>query len=456
MKILFLNIVLSLVCIAEVKAQQATNILTLADFIQQTKNNHPLAKIANIQVDKANANILMAKGAFDPTIQYEADRKTFNDKNYFYYNDASLKIPLPIGDIKTGIENNGGQFITTEVTKGQSSYAGIEIPLAKGLFIDSRRATLQQAKIALGYDNAQKQILINNLLLDAYEAYYQWAAAYELFTIFNNYAINSNNRLQLVKSQFINGDKPLMDTIEAYAQYQSFIIQKNDAFIKLKSAQYQINNFLWSPQQTPINLLENVVPDSLQLNLNINPNSTNNNPVIQQYFFKLDGLNVEKKLKFQSLLPTVNLKSNLLNNQYNVLKNVNNNFIQNNYKWAIDIKIPLRFREGRGAYKMAKLKITETQLALQQKQQEINNKIADYTNQIITYQTQWTATNSIINNYSQLLRNELLKFNNGESSLFLVNTRENKLLESIQKSIELKFKAQKANITLQWVAGTIN
>lgn len=456
MKILFLNIVLSLVCIAEVTAQQATKILTLADFIQQTKSNHPLAKIADIQVDKANANILMAKGAFDPTIQYAADRKTFNDKNYFYYNDASLKVPLPIGDIKTGIENNGGQFITTEVTKGQSSYAGIEIPLAKGLLIDNRRATLQQAKIALNFDNAQKQILINNLLLDAYEAYYQWAAAYELFTIFNNYAINSNDRLQLVKSQYINGDKPLMDTIEAYAQYQSFIIQKNDAFIKLKSAQYQINNFLWSPQQTPINLLNDVVPDSLQFNFNINPNSNNNNPIIQQYFFKLDGLNVEKRLKFQSLLPTVNLKSNLLNNQYNVLKNVNNNFIQNNYKWAIDVKIPLRFREGRGAYKLAKLKITETQLALQQKQQEINNKISDYTNQIITYQSQWTATNTIINNYSQLLRNELLKFNNGESSLFLVNSRENKLLESIQKSIELKFKAQKANITLQWVAGTIN
>ena len=51
------------------------------------------------------------------------------------------------------------------------------------------------------------------------------------------------------------------------------------------------------------------------------------------------------------------------------------------------------------------------------------------------------------------LKNETLRFNNGESSLFLVNTRENKVLEMQQKIIELQVKLLKAKYSLDWAAG---
>ena len=57
-------------------------IYPLDTFIAQIKKHHPIAKQADIQVDKASAELLSAKGSFDPTIALDASRKTFDGKNY--------------------------------------------------------------------------------------------------------------------------------------------------------------------------------------------------------------------------------------------------------------------------------------------------------------------------------------------------------------------------------------
>ena len=58
-------------------------------------------------------------------------------------------------------------------------------------------------------------------------------------------------------------------------------------------------------------------------------------------------------------------------------------------------------------------------------------------------------------NYAALQRGEETRFSAGESSLFLVNARENKTLEAFQKLQELKAKFFKAGIGIQWAAGTL-
>ena len=51
---------------------------------------------------------------------------------------------------------------------------------------------------------------------------------------------------------------------------------------------------------------------------------------------------------------------------------------------------------------------------------------------------------------------KVLRFNNGESSLFLINSRETNVLEIKQKIIELEMKLMKAFYTLNWAAGLLN
>jgi outer membrane protein TolC len=59
----------------------------------------------------------------------------------------------------------------------------------------------------------------------------------------------------------------------------------------------------------------------------------------------------------------------------------------------------------------------------------------------------------MVNNYEQLRNGEIQKFEAGESSIFLINSRESKLIEAQAKLIDLQGKYEKEKATLLWAAG---
>lgn len=443
----------------------SAQMMTPEVFIQQVRQYHPIAKQAAIQVAKAQADLLSARGGFDPAITLDASRKTFDGKNYYYYTNHELKLPTRIGglDLKTGLENNGGQFLNSQVTEGQSSYVGVELPIAKGLLMDKRRATLQQAKIYRSQSEQEKAKMINDLLFDSYTGYWQWAGAWQLYTIYAQFLNISADRFRLVKLAFQNGDRSAIDTVEALTQVQNFQMLQADAAIRLNTASLELSNFLWDSRDSAYELSPTVVPDTLSFNLTAPARSLENllalsstaNPVLRSYSYKLDALEVERRLKFQNILPVINLKANLLNRGYNVMKDFGGALFQNNYYWGVDVKIPLLLREGRGDYQKAKLKLKETNYELAAKRWEVENKIKNYYTETNLLQKQIIATQNAFNGFSALLRAESLRFQNGESSLFLINSRENKLIETAEKLVNLRIKYLKANYAVEWAAGTL-
>ena len=61
----------------------------------------------------------------------------------------------------------------------------------------------------------------------------------------------------------------------------------------------------------------------------------------------------------------------------------------------------------------------------------------------------------MLTNYENLFLAEEALFQNGESSLFLINSRENKVLENQRKLIELKTRYLKTIYGLQWSSGLL-
>jgi outer membrane protein TolC len=180
------------------------------------------------------------------------------------------------------------------------------------------------------------------------------------------------------------------------------------------------------------------------------------NPEVRAYEYKINNLFIDKKLKFQSLLPILNVRSNILNQNYNVFKDAGAQLYQNNYKFGVDFKMPLFLREGRGEYRKAKLKIEETNLAFAAKKIEVQNKVKTYSNENFFLKNQLETQFTINKNTNSLLKGELIKFYNGDSNLFVVNARENKVIETAEKLISLQFKIVKSYYGLKWASGTIN
>ena len=453
-----------LALISKGQTEKARQILTAEEFIAQVKQFHPIARQANIQVEKADADLLAAKGGFDPAFVLDVDNKTFAGKKYYSYVNPEIKVPLPVGNIKYGAENNSGYYQSDEKTDGRTSYLGVEIPLAKDLLFDKRRSALQKAKVYQSLSAQEQKAIINDLLFDAYVVYWQWAGYYQLYSIYNTYLQISKQRLDLVKVLNQYGDRSLMDTTEAYTQVQNFQIQQNDALIKLNNSALELSNYLWTKDRLAVNLPDYLLPDTLEFNRlqkevvldDVVQQSKLENPSILGYNFKISALNIEKRLTYQSLLPTINAKANLLNYDYNVFNGLGPELWKNNYKWGLDVKIPLFFREGRGAYRKAKLRIEETVLDQKMKIREVEYKIRKYHNEYSLLNQQINLANNAYQNYDLLLEKESLRFSNGESSLFVINSRENKVIEMAQKIIDLRVKSFKAKYAIDWAAGLLN
>ena len=76
--------------------------------------------------------------------------------------------------------------------------------------------------------------------------------------------------------------------------------------------------------------------------------------------------------------------------------------------------------------------------------QTIQNDLRMAFEQIKTLETQLQLAQRMISNYETLRNGEKIRFDNGESSVFLINAREAKLLEAEVKYAELQGKLQKA------------
>ncbi len=459
-------IILLLFCAHTSMAQDSLQVMTLQQFLQIVKTYHPVAKQAKILTGKAAAGVLTQRGAFDPVISSGGNDKTFDGTVYYRNNSTQINIPAWYGiELQTGIEYISGSRNNPQETLGKTSFAGITIPLAKNLLMDKRRAALQQAKVMLQTSEQEQRNILNNLVMEAADAYWQWVQGWYMYQTWQQLIDVNKRRYNLVAAAYRNGDRPAIDTTEALTQLQQFEYQQNEAFLNWQNAGVQLSGYLWKsddsfyslpgfvvPAGRPEQLYDAVVFPELEQLL---AQAKKSHPELAVYNLKISALQVEKRLKFQELLPKLDFKYNQLGKGYNIASTTAKTLFDNNYRYGIHFSMPLRLSSGRGEYKTAKLKISETQLQQNLKEAEVINKVRKYYNQLANYKTQVMLLQKNHAGYQLLQKAEETKFLNGESSLFLVNSRENKTQEILLKLIETAVKYNKTAVALQWAAGNL-
>jgi outer membrane protein TolC len=464
----FCKIKLAFICLVFVHFAKAQEfVLTLDNALDIVRKYHPMAKQTGLAISFAQEELRAARGAFDPSFYVSNQNKTFDGKNYFFYTNPELKIPTWFGiDLKAGLEDNGGFLLNTENTTGRSSYIGITVPVLKGLLFDKRRAAVQEAKLAINLSKQEQLLAVNDLLYDCANAYWAWVAAYQVNEIIKNAVAINENRLEFVRKSFQGGDRAAIDTTEALTQLQGFQFLQSQTQFTLQQKKLELSNFLWQENNTPYLLPEWVSPDSAWRTVAVQtyplPPINNtiemavlNHPKLIANSVKLNMLAIERRAKSQALLPTLNLNYNFLNKGYSLLKSVQAPLFENNFKFGLEFGLPLFLRQARGELNQTKIKQNDLELDRNYFRLEIENKIKVYYAEMIALRNQTLIFEDNYKNFQKLLNAEEQKFAIGESSLFLINSRENKALETFQKLVELKTKFFKSLLALQWSAGQL-
>ncbi|MBK9192314.1 MAG: TolC family protein [Crocinitomicaceae bacterium] len=210
-------------------------VMTPETFLQLVKTNHPMVRKANIKVEIAEKQFAAEKGNFDPVLSSSLSQKYFEQSEYYQLFGAQMKIPAWFGiEVYSGYDFNAGDYLNPERTLPQNGlmYAGVSIPVGRDLFIDYRMFEFKKADLYAQASSYEKQMLLNELLLDASVAYWNWYNAYNAMLIYESAFNTASARYMAVKNSALAGDRPFIDTVEAgihmQNRYLGFINSKTD------------------------------------------------------------------------------------------------------------------------------------------------------------------------------------------------------------------------------------
>lgn len=428
-------------------AQEDLSVLRFDEYLAFVKKYHPIAKQAQLVISESEAKLLKARGAFDPKLALDYNRKKFKGTEYYDKLNTSFKIPTWYGiELKANFEEADGVYLNPESTLPEDGLysAGISFSVAQGLLINKRMASLKQAKLFKQQAEADRDIIVNNILFEASLVYFNWLKAYNEVNLYQEFLANAQVRFNGIKQNVEVGESAAIDAVEARIVVNERALLHEKAKVKFMKATLELSNYLWLENNIPVELQDNVIPNvnseaSIDDSLNISELALYDfdvemHPKVQSLSYKYESLKIEKRLKANMLLPKIDLQYNFLSQT----PEATNSFNTANYKSGVTMLFPLFLRKERGDLKLAKLKMKNTSLDISLSKLSIKNKVDAIKNELQSYVVQNDLTAKMIQDYQQLVAAEERKFTLGESSLFLVNARERKLMDARLKAILLE------------------
>ena len=133
-----------------ISAQDTTSVISLAEYLGYVKTYHPIVKQANLIINESEAKLMKARGAFDPKLEVDYDRKKFKNTEYYDKLNASFKIPTWYGvELKGNFEENDGFYLNPEATVPEDGLysVGVSVSVAQGFLANKRMTMLKQGKL---------------------------------------------------------------------------------------------------------------------------------------------------------------------------------------------------------------------------------------------------------------------------------------------------------------------
>ena len=441
------SIVISLISLSSLAQSPDTFVFNEARFLKQVYDFAPAVINSGLEVDIQNQEWLEAKSAFEPKLIGGYDRKNFDNKTYYNKLDAGVKVTTPLGvKVSGGYADNDGVYLNPEsnVPVQGLVYAGIEVPLGAGMFTDAERTLVKQQRLERNAASLLNTLAVNDHLLESGEAYWDWYEGVMLLNLSQEAIILAQNRLRLVTRKNTIGEAADIDTLEAFINFQNRQAFLLESTVKWEKYRNKVQNYIWMPEMTKELLAPEVdldytvtLPDSFT-----EREITRLHPLIS--LLDTDSLinRASLALAREFYKPQVDLAFKLQEDGGTV-GNFDYNPQQNNYI-GLNVYMPLLLRKQRAKANQSLIK----EEMIRNKKQEMIVKILNaqrtfHNNTLNLKETidLWSVAST---NYKRMLNAEQTKFTLGESSLFVVNSRELKWIAAREKYIKSYVEYRKA------------
>ncbi|MBA3994907.1 MAG: hypothetical protein C0469_15410 [Cyanobacteria bacterium DS2.3.42] len=417
-------------------------------FLQLVDKNYPKLQGADAERRIAGAKRLEKAGAFDPVLtsinEYLRVQDIFTpgEAKDAVHNESRINLLTRSGiNIFTGMRLNPNDTKTPFVPTGKSGeyFAGVAVPLMRGLRINEKTAAEQQAK--LGEPLATQVFGSTRLevLLKAAAVYWDWVGAKARVDIAKNLLLIAKARVDQIKGRVQKGDLPALDIAESEQE-----IQRRQAALVRSERDFQkasllLSVFLWDESGAP-----RVVPSLQEVPaLQPEPRELTNGewmegrklalelrPELKKIILEREQAKIDLRLAENMILPAMDayLTQGADTGPQGIGPVV---------RAGMAVSLPLRQRTARGQAQAARLKIQKLTLDEKAERQRIQAEVDDTVSAINTSYERWVSTLLEVKKAKQVEEGERLRFGAGDSTLFLVNQRERMSAEAQMRLAEV-------------------
>jgi outer membrane protein TolC len=259
----------------------------------------------------------------------------------------------------------------------------------------------------------------------------------------------------------VQGAEAPVDSVEAKITLQAREIEARKGRLELETMGLKLSTYLWSPEGDPLVWNREVYPPPFDVQPelealdveNLRALALENHPQLQSLRQKQSILEFDFRLARENLKPELNLQYEYIFPGRGLMEGLRDAQWVENYKVGAGIQIPLLLRKERGKYELTRIKLQSNQFKIDESEYKIQVEVDNQANYLQTYLELSLTYFDLVNNSERLLSVENLKFENGESTLFLVNQRELSLLSNQEKQLDALATLEMNRIRLLWAAG---
>ncbi|WED44256.1 TolC family protein [Legionella cardiaca] len=420
--------------------------LSLMQVLKSIDTHYPQIKIARLEVIKASGAFVNAQGQFDPSL--EASTRSQPAGGYINnYGDTQLTIPTLYNGVKlfAGYRNGEGNwpiYYQNYLTNSGGEYrAGLSLPLLRDRLIDKERTgLLSSAQLMLMKEQDAKAIKIR-IYQEAIKAYWQWVEAGLQLNTFKDLLHLAQRRQHAIEQQASLGDLPKLAISENLQQ----IIQReqllNQGQMIFEQAAINLSLYFRDPKGKPLAPGEQSVPSLTSASNNIAGTriSLREHPGIKKLNHYANIMKLKRNQARNELLPQLDATA------YTFKQNGTGGYpllIPQAAMVGVSFKFPLLQRQAKGNLVQAESELRQVRVEKRFLYEQLNNEFTNMLIGINRSRRQVSLLKKELSLAQKVQHGETKKFYQGDSTLFLVNQRE-------QMTTQIKLNTLHAQVQLE-------
>ncbi len=423
-------------------------VLSLSELLKSVEKSYPLVLAAEKLLTEAEYNYLAAEGAFDLQFKSLGTTKPLG----FYQNNASDSIiekPTPLGGTSffAGYRIGRGNFPSYDGRRETNDLgevrAGALIPLFRNREIDKNRADLRKAEIDKKLAELSIQKLKIEIIREATRRYWKWVGAGQEYLVYKDLYNIALTRENQIADRIKLGDLPKIEG----ADNKRAILQREAQFVsaerELNKAAIDLSLFLRAPDGKLITPGNNRLPigfpnpiDQNELNIEISlKKAFKLRPEIRDMEYKRDKVGIDRDLGYNSAKPQVDLL--VAASQDMGPGSITR--AKPELEASLVLNVPIQTRRPRGLIGASEAKLSQLDQELQFTKDKIETEIYDTISEVVATGKRVNIAKTEFELAKKLEELERERFFLGDSTLLIVNIREQTTSEAAIREIKALF-----------------